>query len=103
MQKMDELIRKEVSVELARLLPEEILSVTQAHVSKDLSFAKLWVSSYKDIDEKVMKCKDLAAEIRHSLANKIVARKVPSLYFVADKTEEKAENIDRLIKEIGSK
>lgn len=99
-QKFDELIRREVSEELARLFPDDLISITQVHVSKDLAFAKLWVSSYKNIDEIAKKCKEAAPEIRKVLSKKVVARRVPSLYFVADKTEEKAGQIENILKSI---
>ncbi len=100
MQQFDELILREVSKELHKLFPDEFFSITQVHVSKDLSFAKLWISSVKDIDKIVKISQENASEIRTVLAKKIKARKVPRLYFVADLTEEKAQHIENLIKEI---
>jgi ribosome-binding factor A len=99
MKKFDELILREVSKELRNLFPDDFTSITQVHVSKDLSFAKVWISAVNDIDTKVEKYKRHAIEIKRVLAKEVVARKVPSLYFVADKTEEKAAHIDRLIDE----
>lgn len=103
MLQFDELIKREVSKELARIFPDEIISVTQVHVSKDLSFAKVWISSYRNLDELVKHCKKVAPEIRKSLAKNVVARRVPSLYFVADKTEEKAGQIEKLLSKIKEK
>jgi ribosome-binding factor A len=102
-QKFDELIRREVSIELSVFFPDDLISITQVHVSKDLAFAKIWVSSYKDIDEIVKKCKAVSVEIRKILSKKIVARRVPSLYFVPDKTEEKAGCIERILSNIKEK
>lgn len=100
MLKIDEMILREVSKELLRLFPDDFSSITQVHVSKDLAFAKVWVSSVKDIDKKVERYQHHAKEIRKSLSQNVIARKVPSLYFVADKTEEKASHIDCLIEEV---
>ena len=100
MQKFDELIKREISKELFNLFPDLFISITQVHVSKDLSFAKVWLSAPKDIDGVVKKARAEAAEIRRVLAKNVVARRVPSLYFVADKTEEKAEKIDSLLNSI---
>lgn len=100
MQKFDELILREVSEQLRELFPDKIISVTQVHVSKDLSFAKVWLSSYQNISEIVVKAQQNAGSIRKELSKKIIARRVPSLYFVSDLTEEKAEKIDKLLNEL---
>lgn len=100
MQKFDELILREISRLLAELFSGEIVSVTQVHVSKDLSFAKVWLSSVGDIDALVKIANSNSKVLRHDLSKSVVARRVPNLYFVADKTEEKASKIDKLLKEI---
>lgn len=99
MQKFDELILREVSTELRRIFPETIFSVTQVHVSKDLSFAKIWVSVIGDADTFIKEARQYSAEIRNALSKKVVARRVPSLYFVADKTVERAQKITELIEQ----
>lgn len=100
MHKIDELIKNNISVVLQRLFPDEIISVTQTHVSKDLSFAKIWISSIKDIDKNVRICQNHAREIQYELSQKLTIRKIPKLYFVADKTEEKAQKIDDLLNQL---
>jgi len=100
MQKFDELILRELSTLLQMRFPDQIFSLTQVHVSKDLSFAKVWVSTIKNHKELVHQFSQVAAELRKDLSKKVVARRVPNLYFVADLTEEKAESIDRLLNEI---
>ena len=100
MHKFDELILRELSRALAEYFPEELVSITQVHVSKDLSFAKVWVSSVRDPEGVVKKFQDQAKELRKILSEKVKARRVPSLYFVSDLTEEKAARIDQLLKEI---
>jgi ribosome-binding factor A len=102
MQKFDELIKRELSREIQALFPDSFISITQVHVSKDLSFAKVWLSSTKDIDQLVKEVRFEAANIRKNLSQKIVARRVPSLYFVSDKTEEHAQKIENLLSKIKS-
>ena len=97
MQKFDELILREVSTELRNLFPETIFSVTQVHVSKDLSFAKVWISVIGDAEGFIKEAKKHASDIRNKLAKKVVARRVPALYLVADKTVERALKITELI------
>lgn len=97
---MDELIRREVSRMLLTYFPDEIVSITQLHVSKDLAFAKVWISAFRDIDEVAKEAQTFAAVMRKQLSEKVVARKVPKLFFVADKTEEKAAHIDQLFEQL---
>jgi len=101
MQKFDELVKRELSSEIQILFPDSFISITQVHVSKDLSFAKVWLTTpTKDIDDMVKRVQSKAPEIRKVLAKKIIARKVPNLYFVSDKTEEHAQKIETLLSEI---
>lgn len=100
MKKFDELILKELSMELLSRFPESIFSLTQVHVSKDLSFAKVWVSSIENPTKLIEKFNQVAGDLRKTLSAKIVARRVPSFHFVIDDTEEKAEKIDKLFKEL---
>jgi len=100
MPQVDELVKQEIAKIILRLFPEEFITVTQVHVTKDLSFAKVWISSFKNVESSVKKCESKAKEIRQVLAGRISLRKVPSLHFVPDQTEEKAENIDRLLDKI---
>lgn len=99
MQKFDELINREVSQIIQRMFPDRIFSITQVHVSKDLAFAKIWVSSLADVDSLIKELRGESHSIKHELSKKIIARKIPNLYFVADKTTEEAMKIDRLIEE----
>jgi len=100
MQKFDELIRRELSVEIQAFFPDSFISITQVHVSKDLSFAKVWLSSTQDIDKIVKQIKTVSSEIRKNLSKRIVARRVPNFYFVSDKTEEHAQKIENILSEI---
>lgn len=100
MEKFDELIRRQLSVVINQMLPDSFISVTAVHVSKDLSFAKIWVSSTTEMESNIKRLKSLEPSIKTELANEIVARKIPKLYFVADTTEEEAQKIEKLISSI---
>ena len=100
MQKFDELILQELSKELLSRFPDNIFSLTQVHVSKDLSFAKVWVSSIKDPTLLVKEFNDISKDLRKELSVKVIARRVPAIHFVVDDTEEKAEKIDNLFREL---
>ncbi len=86
MEKIDELVKREVSKQLLLAFPDSIISVTDVEVSKDLSYAKIWISSLNDIDQTVKACQALAPEITRTLASRIKAKRVPKLSFIADKS-----------------
>jgi len=98
MEQIDSLIKREIAVYLQRHFPDDFIVLTEVHVTKDLSHAKIWVSSPLDPERSAKNCQASAKEIRKYLAGKIVARKVPALYFVPDLTQEHVDKIERLIK-----
>ena len=95
--KFDEIVLREVSKILLQYFPDKFVSVTQVHVSKDLAFAKIWLSCLTDVDKIVRDSKKKAGVFRDILAKTLVARKVPRLYFVADYTQDDAAKIENLI------
>lgn len=100
MEKIDELIKNQLSLEIRRLFPDQFFSVTQVRASKDLSYAKVWISAVDQLEEVVKLCQQNSNLIRRNLAKTIELRKMPQLHFVADKTEMEADKIEKLIKEI---
>ena len=103
MDKINELIKQEVSVLILQIVPDEIISVTEVKVSKDLSYAKIWISSLKNTEDAVKKCQSEASGMQKELAGKIIMRRVPKLHFVADFSSMKAAHIENIIKDINKK
>lgn len=99
MDQIDKLIKQEISKEIQEIFYGSIISVTQVNVSKDLAYAKVWVSGV-NIDNLAKKCQENAPMIRQHLAKKLVLRKVPKLHFVEDLTEDKATKIERILENI---
>ena len=99
MEKVDELIQQEVSRELHRLLPDFFITITITEVSRDLAYAKIWITSLVDIDKAVEQANLCKNEIQKTLALKVPLRKHPKINFVADTREIKAQRIDQLIEE----
>jgi ribosome-binding factor A len=100
MEQIDSLIHRELAFEIRGYFPDDIITITQVHVTKDLSYAKVWITSPISSEKALKKCQKIAPELRKHLAKKIVARKVPSLHFVIDETFERASRINELIGEI---
>lgn len=100
MDEINELIRKELALLIQRNFPDFLVSVTQVKVSKDLSYAKVWISSLTDPEKVVRQLQKEAGSFRKTMAGKVILRRVPSLHFVADLTGVEANKIDRLLQDI---
>lgn len=87
-------ISEEVRREVDRIIREDLndpricgtFSVTRAEVTRDLRFAKIFVSVLEDDkrDELLKALKSAAGYIRRELARNIVIRQSPDLSFVKD-------------------
>jgi ribosome-binding factor A len=100
MEKIDELIQQEVAKGLQKHLPDYFITVTEVEVSKDLGFAKIWITSIKDLEESVKVAQECAKEIQNDIAKKLVLRKMPKIRFYADKRPAYGQKIEKIIKEI---
>lgn len=98
MQMIDELILQKISKQIQEIFPGEFVSITKVETSKDLSYAKIWVSKIDDPDGFVKLLEGRVKEIRHNLSQESSLRIVPFLKFVPDHTSEKANQIEELIK-----
>ncbi len=78
------------------------VSIMEVKITNDLSFMTIYYTVYKDLD--LDKIKDLLetnkAKIRHYLASKIKARKMPELIFKYDNSLSYANHIEDLLKNI---
>lgn len=80
-----------------------LLTVTKVKVSRDFSYAKIYISIFGQSDHNVTLdvIKSHSKEIRYYLGNKTSnqLRIVPELTFIEDDSLDYIENIDRLLKE----
>mgnify|MGYP001618909795 FL=1 len=97
MDQINELVKQEISRQLLSLFKGEIIAVTSVSVSRDLSFAKVWVSALNDVEKIAGLCQREAGSITHSLAGKLPIKRVPRLKFLPDLTPERADRIEHLI------
>lgn len=100
MEQINELVNHEVSIQLLKLFPNKIISITDVSVSRDFSFAKIWVSILEDREKTLEACQNKSAAITKELAKKLEFRRHPKLLFLLDESEIYAHNIDKLINEI---
>lgn len=80
------------------------ITVTQARVTDDLSIANVSVSLLGG-DDKVAQAllaglKSAAPYLRRQLGRMLNAKKIPELHFHLDRTDERAEKIDAIFREL---
>ena len=101
-------VREAISEILFEEARDELLktiTITDAKVSKDLSYAKVYFTSLSNLDAaKITKeVNEAAPFIRGKLAQKLNLRHTPELTFVYDTSIEYANKIESIIKEIHEK
>ena len=82
------------------------ITITDAQVTNDLSYAKIFVSFLGQNARKEAGMKALERSkgyIRSELSKRLSTRKVPELIFVLDDSLERENRIDRIIYEINNK
>lgn len=104
-QRVAEQIRKELGQILLREHGELAAQVTvgEVRLSPDLSHASVFVSMMGDPERRDQLLKDLMhrnKEIRRSLASRLRLRAVPLLRFLMDLSLDRAEQVDRLLRQI---
>lgn len=104
--RIDEELKKEISqiinYELKNPNVTGLISVTKAHVTKDLKYAKVYVSilNSKNIKDTLAGLKKSAGYIRSEIAKRINLRVTPELIFELDDSIEYGAKIDTILKEI---
>lgn len=93
-----------ITRKLKNPLITEMFSILSVDCSRDLSYAKVYVSVYSKNEEKKKITFDAikadAKKIRFELAKVIRARTVPELNFVLDDSMEYGDKMDKLLKSI---
>jgi ribosome-binding factor A len=93
-----------ISRKLKNPLVTEMFSILRVDSSRDLSYAKVYVSIYsKDENKRMQTFKAIQADakkIRYELAKVIRARTVPELNFVLDDSMEYGDKMEKLFKSI---
>ena len=81
----------------------KFVTITDARITSDLSFAKIYFTSLSDDRKKVVNALNKASGfIRSELCNKIQIRKMPELTFVYDESIDYGEKIERIIEKINN-
>lgn len=108
--RINEEMRKEISsiiqtdVKDPRL--SAMVSVTRVDVTKDLRYAKVYVSIFSKDDNKedtLAALKSSSGFIRHEIGERINLRYTPEIIFEIDESIEHGMHIDKLLEEIREK
>lgn len=103
-ERLEQIIQKEVSQILQQEVKEPGLSwvvVTDVTCSKDLSYAKIFVSTRPDEAEAVLESLNKAKGfIRSLLSGRLSIRKVPQLLFEIDESLDRGNRIEEILKNV---
>lgn len=103
-QRVADLIQKTLAQMLLQDMSDErfrLVTITSVQVSRDLSYAKVYVSVLIDEDEKIKRTVEAlnhaAKSLRYNLAHAVDLRIVPELKFVYDESTARGFHISGLI------
>ena len=96
--------------EISKILHQEIkdrdinfVTVNEARITNDLSFAKVYITTMDNDREKVLKALNKASSyIRTLLCDRVNIRKMPELHFVYDESIEYGKKIEDIIERINN-
>ena len=96
--------------EISKIIHEEIkdkdvgfVTITDARITNDLSFAKIYITCLNDNREGVLNTLNKASGfIRSMLCNRVKIRKMPEIHFVYDESIEYGKKIDDIIERINN-
>ncbi|MEM6628502.1 MAG: 30S ribosome-binding factor RbfA [Bacteroidota bacterium] len=104
--KIAKLIQREVGeiMDRGKFFPGAMLTLSVVRITRDLSIAKLYVSSLPEqkLDSAVQTLNEEAWQIRKLLAQRIrnKVRKIPELRFFGDDTLQEVDRIEKLLDEV---
>ena len=96
--------------EISKILHQEIkdrdinfVTVTEARITNDLSFAKVYITTLDNDRDKVLKALNKASSyIRTLLCGRVNIRKMPEIHFVYDESIEYGKKIEDIIERINN-
>ena len=101
--KVNSLIQKDLGIVLHEFLEGEkgIVTITKVETSKDMKWAKIWISIFGANDDKIFnRINSHIYEIQGELNKSFHTKIVPRISFYLDQSPRYVQHIDELIKEI---
>lgn len=95
--------------EISEIILEEVkdtsvksITITDCQVTNDLSYAKVYFTSYKDKADVLKRLEKASGFIRTKLAERVNLRHTPKLIFVFDESIEYAKKIEKIIDDMNN-
>lgn len=96
--------------EISKIIHEEIknkdvgfVTITDARITNDLSFAKVYITTLDNDREKVLSALNKSSGfVRSLLCDRIKIRKMPEIHFVYDESIEYGKKIEDIIERINN-
>lgn len=108
-ERLNSFLRQEISDIVQRYVKDprlgSFVSVTSVEITKDMRYAKIFISRYGTDQEKADTIKALESAsgyIRHELGERMKTRRIPELSFRLDNTMEKAAKVLKIINDIST-
>jgi ribosome-binding factor A len=104
LERLNEQMRRDISEILRNEVKDPrvgLITVTEARVSSDLSYARLYVRALDGNEEGMLEgLKAATPYIRRELGKRLSIRHIPELRFEADRALENALHIEKLLSEV---
>ncbi|MFP4362437.1 MAG: 30S ribosome-binding factor RbfA [Spirochaetia bacterium] len=108
LKRIESMILEEISLLIVRGKIKDprvhsFLSVTRVEAAKDLTSAKVWVSSFESpetLEKAIQGLNHAAGYIQHELGQKLRTRNTPQLRFIADQSIEHSYRINKKLKDL---
>jgi ribosome-binding factor A len=106
MQRVDELLRQEIGVLLAKEVADPrigFVTITDVETSPDLRHAKVWVSvigGKAESDETVRALQQAMGYVRHQLGQRLRIKRIPELHIRLDDSAERGTRVLHLLNEL---
>lgn len=98
-EKINELIKQELSLLFLVDFPGEIITINFLHTAADMSLTKVYVSVASEHQSVYGNIKKKEGEYRKALADKLVLRRVPKIEIIKDEMQGSIDRIESILKE----
>ena len=102
--RLNELLVRILAEEFERIDDDRLgfLTISAVETDRDLSMARVYVTSEADDDELLEALGELRARLHRAIGDQARLRRVPPLTFVVDETARSADRIEEILRGLGS-
>ena len=103
LQRLEEDVKREISVTMRDVVTDGIVSVSRCELSNDLSYCKVFISTFEGGEKTVQAAEELktkAGLFKKQINARIRMRKIPELIFIPDNSLDYYDKISGIIDEL---